>query len=388
MKWLNPATDPGHVAQQHQLGAAGAAHLVRRVHRHAAGGHRPAQRAAQVELSAVRPATPRRQPRREAAGQGLHGATQVGELGGVRGEEVDLVGLGGGGGAGDLLAAALLGGAATDLLADDVAEAGDAVADLPAADLGDEVGVPLLAQPVEDPGEQGVRGQRVQRLVGRPVGLGRLPADALARGAGVPDRVDGGAGELAQGLLVAVTQQVGDDLAQRVDVDRAGALAGLVVDPRDVDVGGPGAQRGREPQVEQRVEGVALPGAAQQRRGEPFPQLVAVQQVEGAEHTGRVDGLPRADRDVVAAQCGDEVDEVPGQAVLRGERGGGRDRHPSIMRDARVISESRRPTRYCPYMRDAPVEPPSHDRSAGVHRGPTPRELPPRRRGRSAPAAE
>ncbi|WP_226352051.1 hypothetical protein [Pseudonocardia sp. ICBG601] len=49
-----------------------------------------------------------------------------------------------------------------------------------------------------------------------------------------------------------------------------------------------------------------------------------MQKVQGAEHAGRVDGLPRADRDVVAAQCGDEVDEVPGQAVLRGERGGGR----------------------------------------------------------------
>jgi hypothetical protein len=56
--------------------------------------------------------------------------------------------------------------------------------------------------------------------------------------------------------------------------------------------------------------------------------VLAVREVEGGEHARGVDGLPRPDRHPVAAQRADEVDQVPGQAVL----GDGQRRlHPAIM---------------------------------------------------------
>ena len=72
----------------------------------------------------------------------------------------------------------------------------------------------------------------------------------------------------------------------------------------------PRAQRGGEPQVEHRVVGVAVVGAAQHRAGDALPQHLAVAQAEHRHHPAGVDGLRRTDRDALPAQRFDELDQV------------------------------------------------------------------------------
>ena len=122
-----------------------------------------------------------------------------------------------------------------------------------------------------------------------------------------------GAGELGERRGVAVGEQLGEQVAQRVDVDRRRPRRRAASTSPSA-----GALPEREPQVEQRVEGLALPGAAQQRGGEPLAQLARGRsRSSSAMHRGGVDGLPRPDGDAVAAQRVDEVDEVGGQTVRR-----------------------------------------------------------------------
>ena len=59
----------GHVAQHDEFGAGGVRLLQHHVDGHAAGGHRLAQRLAQVDLAATRPAPPRGQPGGQRARQ-------------------------------------------------------------------------------------------------------------------------------------------------------------------------------------------------------------------------------------------------------------------------------------------------------------------------------
>ena len=169
------------------------------------------------------------------------------------------------------------------------------------------------AQVGQDPGQQRLRGEHAQRLVRRPRGLPGEPADAGARSARAAQRVDDGAGELGQRLGVAVAQQLGEDVAQGVDVDRA--VLG-VVDAGHVDLAAARAQRGGPVQLEEGVERLALARAAQQRRGKALAQVLAVDEVERAEHPRGVDGLARPDRHAVPPQGAHEGDEVARQAVL------------------------------------------------------------------------
>jgi hypothetical protein len=103
----------------------------------------------------------------------------------------------------------------------------DPVADLAAQHLVGEAALfDVAAQLGHDPGQQRLRRQHAQRLVGRPAGLPVHPADPGARRARPAQRVDDRAGELGEGRGVAVAEQVGEDVAQRVDVD--GTLVGVV----------------------------------------------------------------------------------------------------------------------------------------------------------------
>ena len=112
-------------------------------------------------------------------------------------------------------------------------------------------------------------------------------------------------------------EQIGEQTAQRVDVD--GAVGGA----RNLDVavdGGPLPHGGGEPQIEQAVVGGAVPRPAQQRAGEALAHHLAVEQVECGEHVAGVDGLRRPDRDAPRPQRLDEPDQVARNTV-RGKRG-------------------------------------------------------------------
>ena len=78
----------------------------------------------------------------------------------------------------------------------------------------------------------------------------------------------------------------------------------------------PAPQRGGPVEVEEGVERLALARAAQQRGGQPLAQVLAVDEVQRAEHPCGVDGLARPHRHAVPPQGADERDEVPRQAVL------------------------------------------------------------------------
>ena len=233
----------------------------------------------------------------------------------MRGQELHLFDRPGDGIPGDLIAAADLGGSPAHLVSDHRAEAGDAIPDLPAQHLVGESALVLLTSPelVDDAREQRLRGEHPQRLIGRPARLPAVTADPGTHRAGAAERVHRGARQFAQRRRVPVAQQVGQHVAQRVDIDRS---AVGVRDPRHVDGAGTGTRRDREVEVEQGVERLPLAGAAEQRGGQPLAQLLALQQVERAQHLSGVDRLAGADGDVVAAQRRDELQQVAGQSVL------------------------------------------------------------------------
>ena len=82
----------GHVAQHHQLRAGRMRLLQHHVDRHAAGGHRLAQRLAQVDLARPGPAPAGRQPGRQCAGQRLHHPAHLAQLLAGRAQELDVLG--------------------------------------------------------------------------------------------------------------------------------------------------------------------------------------------------------------------------------------------------------------------------------------------------------
>ena len=160
----------GHVAQHHQLGTGRMRLLQHHVDRHAAGGHRLAQRLAQVDLAGPRPPPPRGQPGRQRARQRCHHPAHLAQLlaGGaqeldVLGELRDAVHL-------HVVAAQLLGGAPLGLGLDHLAQLRDALGGKGFGDLllrrrG------LVAVRREQPGQQPaleiVEAHRLERLVRR-----------------------------------------------------------------------------------------------------------------------------------------------------------------------------------------------------------------------------
>ena len=93
-----------------------------------------------------------------------------------------------------------------------------------------------------------------------------------------------------------------------------GVLVGVLVDQDRA-----ATQRGRPPQVEHRVVGLAVVGAAQHRAGESLAQHLTVTQAQHGHHPAGVDRLRRADRNPLGAKRFHEPDQVAGQAV-RGQR--------------------------------------------------------------------
>ena len=82
----------GHIAEHHQLGSGRMRLLQHDIDRHPAGGHRFAQRLAQVDLTAARAAAFGRQPGGQRAGQWLHGLAHLAQLLAGGAQELDVLG--------------------------------------------------------------------------------------------------------------------------------------------------------------------------------------------------------------------------------------------------------------------------------------------------------
>ncbi len=302
------------IAQENEIGAAGARLAGDQVDRDAAGGHGFAHGLAQIDLAAAGAAAARGQAGGQHPGQPLAAAAQFVEFVLGDAQEVGVLGLAGDAVGGDALAADALGDAAAGLGLDGAAEVLDALARGAAGDLGVESGrievrvVHALGQSREDLADQQFGLEILERLVGGA----RRPA----RGLVLPHLLDHLRGQLLQLLRLfagrILDQQLRQHLPQFENVHRAVGLDGQLhfVGPD------PLAQRGREPQVEHAVEGGALGGAAQQRAGQTLAQRLPVHQVQHGENHSGVHGCGRSNRNSPAAQRFHEPDQMALQSVL------------------------------------------------------------------------
>lgn len=114
------------------------------------------------------------------------------------------------------------------------------------------------------------------------------------------------------GQFLVVGEHVDERLTQRLDVVGRQTLAVLRVGQH-----GPGTQRGREVQIEQRVVGVPVIRSAQHRARDALPQRKPVAQTEHTHHPAGVHRFRRTHRDPGPAQRLDEFDQVAWDSVRR-----------------------------------------------------------------------
>ncbi len=165
-------------------------------------------------------------------------------------------------------------------------------------------------QPGQQPALEVVQAHRLERLIRRV----RRAAAGVVPAVGLDDLGDHRGQPLVDvGQLLVVGEHVDQCLTQRLDV-----VGRQTVAVRSASVQhGPGAQCGREVQVEQRVVGLAVIRPAQHRARDALPQRRAIAQTEHAHHPAGVHGLRRTHRDPRAAQGFHELHQVTGNPVRR-----------------------------------------------------------------------
>jgi len=321
-------TEPGYragdIAQHHQFRPRRAGLGQHHVDRHAAGGHRLAQRLAEIDRPGPGASPAGGQPGRQCSGQRRHHSTHLAQLltGGaqefnVLGKLRNAVHL-------NVIAAQLLRGASFGLSVDHLAQLGYPLCGKRFGDLllrGSGLVAVRREQPRQQLALEFVQRHRLERLVGRE---GRAAAGSVFP-VGLDDPGDHRDQALVHvGEIGVFGQQIQQHLAHRLDVVGGQSVVVLRVVGLVVGDHRASAQRRREPQVEHGVIRLAVIRPAQHGARDALAQYLAVAQAQGGHHPAGIHRLRRADRNPRPAKRFHEADQVTGQPV-RGERPGGSD---------------------------------------------------------------